>query len=132
MASKFWFSFLILFLSLQLCTLSTARHKRTLPVMKFISALPEGSSPVIMNCKASRFVRGSYTFKPADSYQLKVDINDTYYCLSMFGMKFNSVYAFEPVRDKGRATIFWKIDLNGFSISYHNFSFKFVAPWESE
>ncbi|CAI9776069.1 unnamed protein product [Fraxinus pennsylvanica] len=131
MASKFCFSFLVLFLSLQF-NISHARHKRSLPVIKFISALPKGSSPVIMNCKAGGYGRGSYTFKPVDNYLLKAVVNDTYYCLSTFGMKFTSVHAFDPARDKGHATIFWKVDLYGFSISYRNSSFKVDAPWESE
>lgn len=55
-------------------------------------------------------MRGSYTFKLLDNYMLKVTVNDTYYCLSMFSIKFTSAHAFESTRNKGRATIFWKVD----------------------
>ncbi|KAL2463468.1 uncharacterized protein Fot_53124 [Forsythia ovata] len=100
--------------------------------MKFTSALPKGSPSVILNCTVDRFEIGSYTFKPVDYYQLKVALDDIHYCEGLFGSQFASVRAYEPARDKGRATIFWKIDVHGFSKSYDNSTFKKVAPWENE
>lgn len=130
MTSKFSFSFVVLFLSLQFCTLS---FTQTLPVMKFTTALPEGSPPVIMGCKTGRLERGSYTFKPVDNYELKAYVNDIYYCLAVFGSKFTSIHAFDPARDKGHATIYWQIDVEfGFSISYDNANFNVSDPWQSE
>ncbi|KAL2463467.1 uncharacterized protein Fot_53123 [Forsythia ovata] len=129
MASKFFFSFLILFLSLQFCT---PIFTPTLRLIIFISAFPKRAPPIYMNCTVASygFEAGSHTFKPVDIYRLNVAFVDTHYCRGVFGLKSASVRAYEPDRDQGHGTMFWKIDLYGFSFSYDNSTFKEVAPWK--
>ncbi|KAL7209752.1 hypothetical protein ACSBR1_031337 [Camellia fascicularis] len=97
-----------------------------------ISDMPKDSSPLNINCKANGNIVIGHTLKVGEDYQWSATVNDIYYCATIWGRYFASWHAYEPTRDTGHATIFWKVDKDGFSISYDKSKFKLVAPWETD
>ncbi|XAR57921.1 hypothetical protein NMG60_11026228 [Bertholletia excelsa] len=122
---------------LLLASLFTVAISTALQVsVHIISNLPAGSPPVTLTCA----IDGSGGDVPVSGYRLKVgedllwkaNADKTYDCTLIWTRYFASLKGYEVDRDRGRTSIFWKVDKDGFSISYDNKRYKWVEPWETD
>lgn len=102
-----------------------------LPIVHFINAAGKDSAPIDVHIKAGG-MSSVAKIKPGQDYGMRVTIDDVYYVIGEFGMKFTSFRAYEPVRDKGRAAVFWRANGEGFAMSHDKVHWKKVARWQSE
>ncbi|KAL3648052.1 hypothetical protein CASFOL_009020 [Castilleja foliolosa] len=78
--------------------------------------------------------QGTITVDPGKEYQINIlDKNSNYNMMSYYlNNNYAGVDLYRPARDSGQATIYWKADWWGFSMSYDNVNYKQMVQWESE
>ncbi|KAH6809144.1 hypothetical protein C2S51_026927 [Perilla frutescens var. frutescens] len=104
-----------------------------LPVVHFINAASRNNpAPINLQIKAGGKWRGSPQLSPGQDYGIRVEVDDVYFVIAVFGLRFTEFHAYEPARDKGRAAVYWRADNGGFAISHDKTHWKLVATWESE
>ncbi|KAB1218209.1 hypothetical protein CJ030_MR3G026089 [Morella rubra] len=132
-----WSRFLLLLLGIAWTSVSTEAVKEKgnhLAVVHVIDALPKKSKPMSLECKSGRTHEGlgQQTLNVGDDYKWNVEENATYYCSALWGRYFGSWHGFQPRRDVGHGTIYWRVKDNGFLLSWDRTSWVRKGQWETE
>ncbi|CAK9168927.1 unnamed protein product, partial [Ilex paraguariensis] len=78
------------------------------PVVHIISAMNKNTAPINLRCKVNGAVKILHALNAGEDYQWSAAENDVYYCDVIWDRWFAAWHGFEPKRDQGQETIFWK------------------------
>uniref|UniRef100_A0A5B7BGQ2 Plant self-incompatibility S1 n=1 Tax=Davidia involucrata TaxID=16924 RepID=A0A5B7BGQ2_DAVIN len=120
-----------LILALQLCMVCSIGFASS-PVVHIISGMPKNSEPLSIHSKVSGNSIAVPTLLPGNEYQWRAEVNDIYYCTTIWGRQFAAWHAYELARDAGHATIFSLVNEDGFFLSWDKSSWKKIAYWETD
>ncbi|KAH7833423.1 hypothetical protein Vadar_006194 [Vaccinium darrowii] len=92
------------------------------PVINIINSLPKDSPPLRLKCKTN--VTGLVIEHPLNAgkrYVQTAKTNyDLYFCNAMWGRYFAEFESFDAKRDAGHDKIIWRVQKEGFFLSYGN------------
>lgn len=101
--------------------------------MNFVSDVGTLSEPVKITCKADNIIEADKSLVAGQSLSFNpTRMNDIYYCIVIWKHYFGSVQSFDPKRDAGHVSLFWKIQIKGLFFSYDDKSYDLFASWQTE
>lgn len=109
-----------LLLTLVLCSLFI-EIAHGAPVIAIINSLPKDSPPLNLKCKTNvTDIDIGHPVNAGEVYTRNAKTNDLYFCIAMWGRYFAEFESFDPKRDAGHDKIIWKVEKDGFFLSYGN------------
>lgn len=84
-----------------------------------INSLPKDSPPLNLKCKTNvTYIDIGHPVNAGEVYIRNAKTNDLYFCNAMWGRYFAEFESFDPKRDAGHDQIIWKVEKDGFFLSY--------------
>ncbi|KAI5649893.1 hypothetical protein M9H77_35898 [Catharanthus roseus] len=111
---------------------NTATNPPPMPPVNFIGRVGTKSSPVTIRCKVNVFQYIERSIVNGQKFSILPTNKDVYYCSAMWTRYFAGIQAFNRTRDGGHPSIFWKINEEGFHLSYDNRKYVLDTPWETD
>lgn len=109
------------------------KNERKFATVHIINALPKNSSGSLnLRCVSRHTELGVQTLKGGDEYNWIVTQRALFYCEALWIRFIASWHAFQPKRDSGHDSVFWKVQENGFFLSWDNSTWIRRAVWETE
>ncbi|CAK9164602.1 unnamed protein product [Ilex paraguariensis] len=102
------------------------------PVVHIISAMNKNTAPINLRCKVNGAVKILHALNAGEDYQWSAAENDVYYCDVIWDRWFAAWHGFEPKRDQGQETIFWKVNKDGFFFSWDRSRWEKKFSWETD